>query len=246
VRVVLTLLGAVVIAATGFVLFRRVETGEWPRVDVDHIELLPLPKREAGPSRIIFLDRRGATLTGGGDDSTIGRSSIVAGAGKASVSIPAFRGGDKPWRQIVSCVKDQFAAFDVEIVEERPPRRGYVHVVVGGTPSLVGFPKAIGGLAPYGGEPVPDAVVLVFSRALGERTRPICETAAMEIAHAYGLDHNMICKDPMSYLTGCGKKTFQDKAAPCGEKKARPCGDGSTMQNSFRRLLAVLGPKKKI
>ena len=237
-------LALVAIGGLGAVAYKKVDSGQWEVQFPDHIHLTPLPRHEDPIPKKIWLDRDGATLTAGRDDSTKGVSSIVAGAKKQRVTVPAFRGSDRTWKQIVACIKDQYARFDVEVVEEQPAERGYVHVVVGGTPSIVGYGKTVGGLAPYSGEPIPDPVVMVFSRALGERVRPICETAAMEIAHAYGLDHVYLCKDPMSYLTGCGPKTFQDKSAPCGEKKARQCGDGKAEQNSVARLTEVLGARK--
>lgn len=233
----------VAIAALGAVAYRKVDAGEWHVEGHDHVHLKPIVRDDAVVAKKIWLDRDGATLTAGRDDSTRGVSSIVAGAKKDRVTIPAFKGSDKQWKAIVGCIKDQYARFDVEIVETQPEERGYVHVVIGGSPSVVGYGKTIGGLAPYSGQPIPDPVVMVFSRALGEKLRPICETAAMEIAHAYGLDHVYLCKDPMSYLTGCGAKTFQDKSAPCGEKKARACGDGRPEQNSVARLAEVLGPR---
>ena len=101
----------------------------------------------------------------------------------------------------------------------------------------------MGGLAPLGDGPIHDAVVFVFASTLKLKTQALCETAAQEIGHAYGLDHVMVCKDPMTYLTGCGAKTFQDVDAPCGERDARACADGGATQNSHQHLLDVLGAR---
>ena len=98
------------------------------------------------------------------------------------------------------------------------------------------------GLAPFNGEPIEDAIVFVFSHALRRNVRKVCETAAMEIAHAYGLDHAIHCRDLMSYKRPCGRRRFLDEAIPCGEHHARPCKDGSPTQNSHRVLLEALGP----
>ncbi len=67
----------------------------------------------------------------------------------------------------------------------------------------------------------------------------------MEIAHAYGLDHEYLCKDVMTYLRGCGSKSFVDAEAPCGESKKRHCEGGSPTQNSFKRLVDVLGAREQ-
>lgn len=238
----------VALGAAGLVAYRQFSSGAWKLPDGD--DLVRLPRRLRGEPaprvmKTVYLHRGGITLLPGRDDSSRGISSVVREAGKAKVVIPRFRGGAKQWRQLVACVRDQYAPFDVTVTDERPEEKGYVLVAVGGQPKLLGYPSTTGGLAPYSGEPVEDPVVFVFSDSLGGRTQIMCETAAMEIAHAYGLDHEYLCKDPMSYLTGCGKKTFQDKEVPCGEKKPRECGDGKPTQNSYARLMSLLGPRKE-
>lgn len=236
----------VIVGGAGALVYRRVATGQW---QVPMGELVRLPRRlTGGPPRVmktIYLSRHGETILPGDDDSERNVSSIVREAGKKSVKVPKFRGTDKAWRQFVDCVRAQYAPFDVLVTDVRPSTRGYVLTVVGGTPQLLGFPRNIGGLAPYSSEPIGDPVVFVFSDSLRGRAQAMCETAAMEIAHAYGLDHEVLCKDPMSYLTGCGKKTFQNQAAPCGEKKPRACGDGQPTQNSYQRLLGLLGAARR-
>jgi hypothetical protein len=67
-----------------------------------------------------------------------------------------------------------------------------------------------------------------------------CEVVAHELGHAFGLEHEYLCKDPMTYLEGCGHKTFQDVAAPCGEDEPRACSGGGK-QNSVQHLTQVLG-----
>ena len=201
---------------------------------------------DRGPklSKTIYLHRAGARVTAGVDDSFETRSSVVKGAGLDEVTIPAFAGTNKRWDEIVACVQKQYAPFDVVVTDERPPARGYVLAVFGGTPSLLKAEKRVGGLAPFNGEPIEDPVVFIFTRGLKEQTRAICETAAMEVAHTYGLDHEYTCKDPMGYLGGCGARWFQEKAYPCGEHKARACADGKPTQSSVARLLSVLGARQ--
>src|SRR5258708_5901856 len=70
-----------------------------------------------------------------------------------------------------------------------------------------------------------------------------CEVAAHELGHAFGLEHEFLCKDPMTYISGCGHKTFQDVAAWCGENKAKKCSDGGK-QNTVQHLNEVLGLAK--
>ena len=50
--------------------------------------------------------------------------------------------------------------------------------------------------------------------------------------------------DVMTYLSGCGKKRFVRADVRCGENKRRDCDSGEATQNSHKRLLDVLGPRK--
>jgi hypothetical protein len=45
----------------------------------------------------------------------------------------------------------------------------------------------------------------------------------------------------MTYLSGCGAKTFQDVDAQCGEYSARECMCGGSTQNSVEHLYTTLG-----
>lgn len=205
--------------------------------------------REPKASRVIYLNREGATLYPGPDESAENRSNIVALAGLETFEVPAFRGSVAAWDRFTACLRVHFEPYDVEIVEQRPIVPGYLMAVVGGEPGALARQHAtqrgsiVGGLAPYNGQAVENAVVLVFARSLRERPRAVCETAAMEIAHAYGLDHSMHCSELMSYARPCGRRRFLDRALPCGEQRARPCGDGSEAQSSHSRLLEVLGAR---
>jgi hypothetical protein len=191
----------------------------------------------------IYLERHGITLTAGNDDSTENHSSVLSGSHRAAVAVPPFAGKDTAWRAFVDCFRAKYAPFDVEVVEARPRERGYILVAVGGTPSLLGLAPTTTGVAPFDSEVVEDAVVFVFSHVVRENPTLMCDTAAMETAHAYGLDHEFLCRDPMTYLPPCGLKAFQNVDARCGEKGVRNCENGKPTQNSYQRLLAVLGPR---
>src|SRR5262249_37290971 len=80
----------------------------------------------------------------------------------------------------------------------------------------------------------------------GNDTELMCEVTAQEVGHAFGMEHEYLCQDPMTYLHGCGAKTFQDMPAPCGEFMTRPCACGGASQNSVQHLFSVLGPAEKV
>jgi len=213
---------------------------------------LPLPWLFSGkkprPNKTIYLNREGATLRGGGDDATHNRATLAGGSIKDTIEVPAWRGSYARWATVTKCIRKAFAPFDVEIVERRPVGTDYMMVLLGGNPKLLrnregkAHLKATG-MAPHNGMPIHNAVVLVFSRFMRESARRTCETAAHEIAHAYGLDHSYHCRDFMTYLGYCGVKRFVDKAVPCGEKKKRNCHGGRGLQNSYQDLLKVLGSR---
>jgi hypothetical protein len=249
--VTVALLSLIAVGLASFiamVVYKRLATGEWsmPRGD----DLIKVKQRLAGePSegapKIIYLHRVGITLTAGEDDAARNRSSIVASFGKASAKIPAFTGSAKAWTTIAGCVRGKFAPFDVHVTEERPAGGNYIMVVVGGSPRDLGIGKEVGGLAPFSGDVVPRAVVLAFSKKLGNRTRETCDVIGMEVAHAYGLDHTYECRDLMTYRPYCGTKRFVDKDMACGESRKRPCApDGKPTQNSYKMLLSALGAAK--
>lgn len=222
-----------------------------------------LPAKNRLP-RTIYLNREGARLTGGTDDSARNVSVIVQNAGRSEVAIPPFAGTPQRWRQIVSCVRELFDAYDVAVVDQRPVDGvPFVMAVIGGTGALLegGAPAPtegaahddhehgidfarVSGLAPYNEKLVPDAVVLVFSATLRERALDTCETAAMEIAHAFGLDHARHCGDLMSYLPRCGRRSFRDEDLRCGELEDRDCRSDRPTQNAHRHLLEIFGPKR--
>jgi len=203
--------------------------------------------------RVVYLNREGATLAAGVDDASKNVSSLVRSAGQKYVAFPAFEGTHAQWNTIVECVRDRFAPFAVSIVDQRPVEPGYIMAMIGGTAKHFDQAQAIAGedhehavrtgLSPFNGQAIPGAVVLIFAKTLNNHPRSICETAGMEIGHAYGLDHEMECKDLMTYLPPCGPRRFIDKAVPCGEQNPRECKEGGALQNSYGRLLEILGPR---
>lgn len=245
-------LGALVTLAAGVVLglfvVKRLESGEWKMLEKDDLtkvrERLTFAK-PAGPSRVIYLARTPLELTPGEDDAPAGVSSVVGAKANKPVKVPGWKGTAKGWKQVVTCVQKLWAPFDVEVTDQRPEGDDYILVAVGGRPGDIGETnKRVGGLAPFSGDVIPKAVVFAFSQQLANQVTPVCETIGMEVAHAYGLDHGYDCKDVMTYLKPCGAKKFLDKDIACGEGKKRPCVGGAATQNSYQRLLAILGPRK--
>jgi hypothetical protein len=231
------------------VIVKRMRTGRWQlpaRRDLAEVGERVAARIDGPPPvpRVIFLDPRPGTITPGVDDAAAGSSSVVMHQGDAPRALPGWKGTAKAWRQLTACVAEAFAPFAVTVTDQAPATREHVRVMVGGKPRDIGVgDKQVAGLAPFSGEVIPRAIVFAFAAAQGHSPRPVCETIAMEVAHAYGLDHQYLCKDFMTYLTPCGRRRFVDQDAPCGEKKPRPCAGGAANQNSYRKLLAAVGSR---
>lgn len=211
---------------------------------------------EPEPDRphVIYLNREGGVLTAGVNDSRRNVSSVVANAGLESFEVPSYHGTNAAWDSIVSCVQDQFSAYDVEVVDQRPVDGPYTMVMMGGRAGELqnsdgvrgGTARNLSGLAPMNGRIVENAVVFVFARSITGGSRIVCETVAHEVGHVYGLDHAMDRRDPMTYLPRSSRRSFQDTEAQCGERATRLCADGEPTQNSHQHLLEVLGPNREL
>jgi hypothetical protein len=216
-----------------------------------HVSVTPTRPGGDDPSRIIYLNREGAALRAGADDAKLNHSSIVKNSGRGAVDIPPFAGTPKAWDTFVQCTREKFAPFAVSIVDRRPIEGSYIMAVVGGKAQELGLEEShaagedhdheVTGLAPFNGKSIANAVVLIFAHSLREDPRRMCETGAMEIAHAYGLDHSRSCKELMSYMTPCGPRSFTNADLACGEHADRACEGGRPTQNSYVRLLEAIG-----
>jgi MYXO-CTERM domain-containing protein len=87
---------------------------------------------------------------------------------------------------------------------------------------------------------IENSIAFTFADAIPQKAEVACAVMAQEIAHSYGLDHELLAPDPMSYLPYSGRRTFQDQVASCGESTPRPCACGPT-QSSYQLLLERLG-----
>lgn len=194
--------------------------------------------------RTLFVNRVGGLYQGTTmDDSTRNDSTVVYPMPSAYVS--PFHLGDAEWQQVMTCTRLMFSRFALDITDVDPGDVPHIECVVGGEPGDVGWPMGYGGVAPIPActdDAVERAIVFVFSEVFGDNVQVMCEVVAQEVGHALGLDHELLCEDPMTYLYGCGAKTFQDVDAPCGEDEARPCFCDVPTQNSVQHLLSVLGP----
>lgn len=205
---------------------------------------VPLPASAAAAGTRIFLLTGGATFTAGPDDGPRQQSQVLQTRGLASLEVPPAGYDAATWRSIEACLRQRFAAYDVELVTERPAEGPYVTAVFGGRGEALGFGPEVKGTAPLdavGCKTSPNAVAFVFSAQLGPDPREHCDIAAQELAHAFSADHVLLAEDAMSYLPSGVEKRFTDAAAKCGEFEERPCACGRPSQSSHQLLLERLG-----
>ncbi|HTL34086.1 MAG TPA: Ig-like domain-containing protein [Kofleriaceae bacterium] len=196
-------------------------------------------------SRLVYLRRcpvgAGCGVKfGSTDDSRTDTSSIVNG----QRVIGEFTQPDEVWNAAVECVKTTFAPFDIMVTDVDPGNTPHFENVVGGKPSDLGRSdlQNAGGVAPFTCGEVPNAIVYTFD-VYGPDAEQLCWTSAQEVAHAFGLDHEFLQADPMTYIQGGLPKRFRDVNADCGELESRACGCASRpKQNSYRMIVGLFGP----
>jgi hypothetical protein len=179
---------------------------------------------------------------GGTNDSRTDTSTIADGIRQ----LGEFSQGDEIWNQVAACVKKTFEPFNITITETDPgPDVPHFENMVGGRPTDItddpGLANA-GGVAPFDCGEISNAIVYTFD-IYGPDADHLCWTSAQEIAHAFGLEHQFLQKDPLTYLDGDLPKRFRDETVNCGEyaEKDPPCQCGVN-QNSYRKILALFGP----
>ncbi len=188
-------------------------------------------------SRLLFLNRceGGCTISPGFEDSRSNHSSIIGSPRELS----EWPHSDDDWDAMRRCVEGLYAPFEIAVTDVDPGNEPHYEAIVAGTGPELGFPMA-GGVAPFACGPIENAMSFTFA-AVYDDMRALCNVVGQESAHAFGLDHEMQCNDPLTYLGGCPNKQFQDVDAPCGEFGERECDCGGDTQNSYQYLLAFLG-----
>lgn len=190
----------------------------------------------------VYLNHGGGTYSPGEpNDSRTNVSSVP----DTPVSIPAWEIDDTTWSEVVTCARDLFAPFGVVVTDADPGDSDHIEAVLGGLPGQVGLDPNAAGVSPFRTDcsVIDNSIVFIFPDVLGD-ARLVCEAVAQEVAHSIGLDHQYLCEDPMTYLTGCGEKKFLFRESICGELEPRDCKCTRT-QNSARLLLDRLGSSER-
>lgn len=233
-------------------------------------ELEPRPARQlidaqgevvfapGGPPTIVYMNRNGGTFTPGTNDARNNRSTIP---NQTSVISP-WNVSDAGWNETMAHMREIWAPYNVTITDVDPGAAvPHFESVMAGYPGNVGMPNGVLGVSPYTLDCglINNSIAYTFAdyavQVLGNDYREIAEIASQEVAHSFGLDHQLLASDPMTYLSYAGNRSFQDANTNCGEDSPRPCGldagnpctnlgvaGSTTQQNSHVALLQRIGP----
>lgn len=229
-----------------------------PRSDLFWSPVPAGPRISAG-SNVIFLNNclpSGCMLQPGPNDSRTNTSSIVS---QPSL-LAAWRFSAVEWDNLVTCVREVFAPFQVQVVTAEPAdTTEYFEAMVAGSPTQLGLPMGYAGVAPFNCGVIDNAITFTFANDTPylnpTAAGTLCWTVAQEIAHAFGLQHKYDSRDPMTYLDpALPIKLFVDDEGACGTQAARDCRRGDQYEpfgcpaapattNSYARLAALFGAK---
>lgn len=216
--------------------------GSYVPADPDRVDIAA-PRPSSHSSNILYLNGcfgSGCSVNPGMENSIANTSSIIS----RSIHLAPFTGSQEEWQAIMECVRKVYQPFDIVVTDTDPSPADHFEALVTGFPEDAAMAPSVAGVAPFScGNIINNAITYTFSSLLDNDIAETCWAIAQESAHAFGLDHEYLCSDPMTYLRSCGKtKFFQDVDAPCGEFASRACACKGATQNSFQLLLAHFGP----
>jgi len=198
----------------------------------------------SGKPTVLFLNYGGVVITKGPGSDAAKNLSFIGGG-----TVPPFSGDQSARDGATALVKQLYKSFNVQIVTKRPSSGDYDMVVIGGSPADLGlsYPSNVAGVAPMDcGDKMPRDICFIFTVNLmkyfsGDKlVKKVAETASHEAAHTYGLPHSDSGCDVMSYKTCSNLKTFLNKTMSMQSDSVGKCG--MTAMNSYKLLLAALGP----
>ncbi len=215
-------------------------------VGPDEADILTPAEAQAAGYYLLYLNRceGGTTVTPGFNDSRRNTSSIP----NSQINFPPYPFGDSSWNQVVTETRSILSPFGIEITDVDPGDVPHTEIITCGQ-SFVG--SGVLGIAPFGCGLVANAIGYAFAENHNGDPREIAETIAHEAGHTWTLNHLYNCEDPMTYLSGCGDKQFQNTALDCagvadnGAWRRESCTCGGSTQNSYATLLDYFGPNNE-
>jgi len=195
-------------------------------------------------SRIIYVSKNTTTVSPGYNDSRQQKSTLAS----QPTTLEGWQPAQQVWDDTLSCIQGMFAPFAVTVTDQDPGQAPHIEALFAGLPQQLGMPSNVAGVSPFTSDcsVIENSIVYTFAPNLKSITaQQACEIMSQEIAHSYGLDHELLAADPMTYLAYKGERSFQDVDAQCGESSPRSCGISGIVcretQNSVQLLAQRVG-----
>jgi len=173
------------------------------------------------------------------DDAAVDRTAIAMLAG----TLPPFAGDAATRAAVLASMRSDWAAYAIEIVDERPSGDDWSMAVVTSAHPL-GESVTGAAVLDCADDRGPGEIVFAFADA-DDDAIAIAATISQELAHAYGLEHTDDPRDLVYPLATDGDASFLDECvmlvegSMCADEHRRWCDDG---QNAHAELLDRLGP----
>lgn len=199
----------------------------------------PADAPPAPPAATLFVNFGGGTYTPGGDSAGANQAPFLM----APATLSPFVGASAA--DVVDCVRDRFAAYDIAVVTGDPGAVPHIEVAVTADDGTA-IGASANTLAPLRVtcQPIDDAIGFVFAGAPIDTSDPtvLCNLIAQSTGALLALELVGDCSDVMgdADCDVAGDLAFQDAELTCS---AQPCTCGGPAQNSHRELLDVLGPR---
>jgi uncharacterized protein (TIGR03382 family) len=203
-------------------------------------QLTDAPRPKAVKQGVIFVQFDEVELTMGGEDSKTNQSSISGGV------FESFGDSTMARAAVMEAVKNDWEAYDILIVDERPEFGDYTMNVTSPTNPFGG---GVLGIAPLDCFDMMTHNNITFAfHSANDGFGPVtaATTIGQEVAHSFGLEHVDDPTDIMNPVNAGGDPSFKDECLPvvaggmCGAMHEEACGD-MQQQNSHLELLAIFG-----
>lgn len=191
---------------------------------------------------IIFVNFDGAMLTAGMDSA---QDNVTQVPNMGGAFAPY---GDGPMREaVMQAVAADWAAYNFEVVDQRPEEGEYVMNMTGPTNPFGG---GVLGIAPVdcNNQQTHSNITFAFHSADDGFSAAITATTiGQEVAHSFGLEHVDQPADIMNPFNAGGDPTFIDECIPvvgganCPDQHQLHC-PGALAQNAHQELLTLFGP----
>lgn len=191
---------------------------------------------------IIFVNFDGETLSAGQDSAQSNVTQVPMMAG------PFAAYGEGPMRDaVLQAVAADWAAYNFDVVDERPESGEYVMNMTGPTNPFGG---GVLGIAPVDclNQQTHSNITFAFHSADDGFSAAITATTiGQEVAHSFGLEHVDQPMDIMNPYNAGGDPSFIDECIPvvggayCPDQHQMHC-PGTLAQNAHQELLSMFGP----